>query len=56
MKLNQITFKVIVAAKEVDIIDGYAENQNISKFDLVIDWGWFYWLSKTIIFCNRLFL
>ena len=31
-KPNQITLKVIVAAKEVDIIDGYAENQNISKF------------------------
>ena len=43
-------FKVIVAAKEVDIIDGYAENQNISKFDLVIDWGWFYWLVKNLFF------
>jgi len=43
-------FKVIVAAKEVGIIDGYAENQNISKFDLVIDWGWFYWLVKPLFF------
>ena len=43
-------FKVIVAAKEVDIIDGYAENQKISKFDLVIDWGWFYWLVKPLFF------
>ena len=43
-------FKVIVAAKEVDIIDGYAEYQNISKFDLVIDWGWFYWLVKPLFF------
>ena len=44
MLMKQINnFKVIVAAKEADIIDGYAENQNISKFDLVIDWGWFYY-------------
>ena len=43
-------FKVIVAAKEVDIIDGYAESQNISKFDLVIDWGWFYWIVKPLFF------
>ena len=43
-------FKVIIAAKEVDIIDGYAENQNISKFDLVIDWGWFYWIVKPLFF------
>ncbi len=31
--------KVIVAAKRVDVIDGYAETLNIEKFDLVIDWG-----------------
>ena len=44
------SFKVIVAAKEVGIIDGYAETQNISKFDLVIDWGWFYWIVKPLFF------
>ena len=43
-------FRVIVAAKEVDIIDGYAESQNISKYDLVIDWGWFYWIVKPLFF------
>ena len=43
-------FRVIVAAKEVDIIDGYAESQNINKFDLVIDWGWFYWIVKPLFF------
>ncbi len=43
-------FKVIVAAKEVGIIDGYAESQNISKYDLVIDWGWFYWIVKPLFF------
>ena len=31
--------RVIVAAKEVDVIDSYAETSNISKFDLAIDWG-----------------
>ena len=30
--------RLFVAAKEVETIDGYAENQNINKFDLVIDW------------------
>ena len=42
--------KIIIAAKEVDIIDGYAENLNISKYDLAIDWGWFEWLTKPIFF------
>ena len=43
-------FKVIVAAKEVGVIDGYAASQKIDKFDLVIDWGWFYWLVKPLFF------
>ena len=42
--------RVIIAAKEVDIIDSYAENENISKFDLAIDWGWFYFFTKNFFF------
>ena len=41
------------AAKEVDTVDGYAISEDIEKFDLVIDWGWFYFYETTI-FCNRL--
>ena len=33
--------QIIVAAKRVDVIDGYAEELKIDKFDLVIDWGFF---------------
>ena len=47
-KSNEI--KIIIAAKEVEIIDGYAENLNISKYDLAIDWGWFYFLVKPLFF------
>ena len=46
--LNEI--KLFVAAKEVDTIDAYAENQKIEKFDLVIDWGWFYFFTKPLFF------
>ena len=42
--------RVIVAAKEVDVIDGYAESSNIAKFDLSIDWGWFYFFTKNFFF------
>tara|TARA_B100001105_G_scaffold159695_1_gene128420 strand:+ start:172 stop:1863 length:1692 start_codon:yes stop_codon:yes gene_type:complete len=42
--------KVFVAAKEVRTIDGYAESENIKKFDLVIDWGWFYFFTKPLFF------
>jgi len=47
-KSNNI--KVIVAAKEVSIIDGYAEKLGIDKFDLAIDWGWFYFIVKPLFF------
>ena len=47
-KNNQV--RLFVAAKEVNTIDGYAESQNIEKFDLVIDWGWFYFFTKPLFF------
>jgi len=43
-------FRLFVAAKEVDTIDTYAEEQNIDKLDLVIDWGWFYFFTKPLFF------
>ena len=42
--------RVIIAAKEVDVIDGYAESSKIAKFDLAIDWGWFYFFTKNFFF------
>ncbi len=40
--------QVIVAAKRVDVIDGYAESLNIDKFDLAIDWGFLYFITKPL--------
>jgi len=45
---NQIN--TFVAAKEVSVIDGYAEKFGIEKFDLAIDWGWFYFFTKPLFF------
>ena len=39
-----------VAAKEVAVIDRYAKNLGIEKFDLAIDWGWFYFFTKPLFF------
>ena len=47
-KSNKI--KIIIAAKEVSVIDGYAKSLNISKYDLAIDWGWFYFIVKPLFF------
>jgi len=49
---SEITNKIntFVAAKEVSVIDSYAEKLNIEKFDLAIDWGWFYFFTKPLFF------
>ena len=33
--------RVFAGAKLVDLVDGYAD-EGITRFDLLIDWGWFY--------------
>ncbi len=53
IKTNSI--RAIVAAKEVNVIDGYAETEKISKFDLAIDWGWFYFIVKPLFFAIQYF-
>jgi len=48
--------KIFIAAKEVKVIDGYADSEKINKFDLTIDWGWFYFFTKPLFFImNYLF-
>jgi len=49
---NSITNEIntFVAAKEVAVIDGYAKHMGIEKFDLAIDWGWFYFFTKPLFF------
>ena len=42
--------RLFVAAKEVETVDGYAESENIDKFDLTIEWGWFYFFTKPLFF------
>ena len=44
------TANAFVAAKEVAVIDAYAEDLGIEKFDLAIDWGWFYFFTKPLFF------
>ncbi len=44
------TANAFVAAKEVAVIDAYAKDLGIEKFDLAIDWGWFYFFTKPLFF------
>jgi YidC/Oxa1 family membrane protein insertase len=47
--------QVFAGAKEVNTVDAYAERYGIPKFDLLIDWGWFYFLTKPLFFALDFF-
>ncbi|MEM6381624.1 MAG: membrane protein insertase YidC [Pseudomonadota bacterium] len=37
---------LFAGAKEVAIVDGYEAALGVERFELLIDWGWFYFLTK----------
>jgi YidC/Oxa1 family membrane protein insertase len=43
---SQSMTHVFAGAKEVSTIDAYEKSLGIKKFDLMIDWGWFYFITK----------
>jgi YidC/Oxa1 family membrane protein insertase len=42
--------RLFVGAKEVRTLDRYEEQYGITNFDLAIDFGWFYFLTKPIFY------
>ena len=40
--------QIFIGAKEAKLIDKYQEDYGIYNFDLAIDWGWFYFLTKPL--------
>jgi YidC/Oxa1 family membrane protein insertase len=48
--------RLFAGAKEVAVVDGYEETYGIKKFELLIDWGWFYFITKPLFLRDRLFL
>ena len=44
------TASLFAGAKEVAAISGYETNLGIKRFDLMIDWGWFYFFTKPMFF------
>jgi YidC/Oxa1 family membrane protein insertase len=40
--------RLFAGAKEVNIVEGYEQSQGIKKFDRLIDWGWFYFITKPL--------
>jgi YidC/Oxa1 family membrane protein insertase len=42
--------RVFAGAKEVGTIQAYENDQKIRQFDLLIDWGWFYFITKPMFY------
>jgi YidC/Oxa1 family membrane protein insertase len=43
---SEVASRVFAGAKEVNTINAYMANLGIKKFDLMIDWGWFWLITK----------
>jgi YidC/Oxa1 family membrane protein insertase len=44
----ETTTRLFAGAKEVRIVDGYANALKADRFDRLIDWGWFYFITKPL--------
>ncbi len=44
------TSHIFAGAKVVTLLDKYKQSLGIEKFDLMIDWGWFYFITKPMFF------
>jgi YidC/Oxa1 family membrane protein insertase len=42
--------RLFAGAKEVRVVNGYEKELNLNHFDLLIDWGWFYFITKPLFF------
>jgi YidC/Oxa1 family membrane protein insertase len=38
--------RLFAGAKEVAVVDGYEKQHGFNKFELLIDWGWFHFITK----------
>ncbi len=44
------TYKLFSGAKEIKLLDKYTKEKNIHKFDLAVDFGWYYFLTKPFFY------
>lgn len=47
---TEVTGRMFAGAKEVQVVDGYEVKYGIAKFELLIDWGWFYFFTKPLFY------
>lgn len=45
-----VTTRLFAGAKQVELVNSYRDRLGILNFDLLIDWGWFYFITKPMFF------
>lgn len=53
--IGTVQDRVFAGAKQVHTVDGYGNKLGIDRFELLIDWGWFYFLTKPLFFALDFF-
>ncbi len=47
---TSVTGRLFAGAKVTSLIDGYQDREGVTNFELLIDWGWFYFLTKPLYY------
>jgi YidC/Oxa1 family membrane protein insertase len=47
--------RLFAGAKQTNLIDTYEETLGINRFELMIDWGWFHFITKPLFFALDFF-
>jgi YidC/Oxa1 family membrane protein insertase len=47
--------RLFAGAKEVAVVDGYEKQLGLNRFELLIDWGWFYFVTKPMFLAMDFF-
>ncbi len=45
---GSVESRIFAGAKQSYLIDSYQEKLGIHNFELMIDWGWFYFITKPL--------